>query len=100
VLGLFNLRGQVVPLFDTARLVGTGSTANPAFAVVVNLPAGLAGLATDGLPRREVLDRSVGSSELPGTDGMYAAGGDVAVLLDLATLLVHETVAANGTAHG
>jgi chemotaxis signal transduction protein len=92
VLGLFNLRGQIVALLDTAALLGLATVGTTAFAVVVNGPHGLAGLATTGFPLRGALDMSAGESELPGTRGLYHVDHRVAVLLDLAALLTPERV--------
>jgi chemotaxis signal transduction protein len=92
VLGLFNLRGHIVALLDTAALLGIGKIARTAFAVVVNCPQGPAGLATTRLPERGVLDTPVGESELPGTGGLYRMDQRVAVLLDPASLLTPERV--------
>jgi chemotaxis signal transduction protein len=86
VTGLFNLRGQIVPLLDTAALLGTGRVETIAFAVVVETQHGLAGLAVTGLPRRQLLDEPIGRSELPGTTGIYQVEQGVAALLDPATL--------------
>jgi purine-binding chemotaxis protein CheW len=90
VLGLFNLRGQIVPLFDTAALLGVDAVGAFAFAAVVQTPYGLAGLAATGLPQRAVLQTATGESELPGTIGVFRLGRRVAVLLDLAALLTPE----------
>ncbi len=87
VLGLFNLRGQIVPLLDTAALLGLGAVGTVAFVVVLQSGDGLAGLAATGLPRRAGLDREVGPSALPGTAGSYQIDGLAAVLLDPAALL-------------
>ena len=95
LLGLFNLRGQIVPLLDTAALLGTGRTETTTFVVVVDTPQGLAGLATTALPRRELLDTHVGPSELPGTTGLYRVGHEVAALLDLVALLSAERLRGN-----
>jgi chemotaxis signal transduction protein len=92
VLGLFNLRGQIVPLLDTAALLGIGTTETAAFAVVVECPQGLAGLATTGFPRREVLDAPSGPSELAGTTGLHRVGDRVATHLDPAALLSLERI--------
>ncbi len=76
VLGLFNLRGQIVPLFDTAVLLGVGTVdeAKSTFVAVVQTPYGLAGLAATGLPQRAVLETATGPSELPGTIGVFRRG--------------------------
>jgi len=94
VLGLFNLRGHIVTLLDTAALLGTGTTAptSVAFAVVVDGPQGPAGLATTGLPQRGVLGTPAGESELAGTSGLYHVNEHTAVLLDPVALLTPESV--------
>ena len=92
VLGLFNLRGQIVALFDTAALLGTGTIGTGAFAVVVNSPEGPAGMAATGVPQRGVLDEPAGESELPGTNGQFHVDQRVAVLLDPVSLLTSERV--------
>jgi len=95
LLGLFNLRGQIVPLLDTAAVLGTGRTETTTFVVVVASAQGLAGLATTGLPRRELLDTPAGPSELAGTTGLYRVGHEVAALLDPAALLSAERLRGN-----
>ena len=90
VLGLFNLRGEIVPLLDTAALLGLGKVGTVAFALVVQSPKGLAGLAATAFPQRALLDSLSGPSELPGTAGTYLLGRRVAVLLDPATLLASD----------
>jgi purine-binding chemotaxis protein CheW len=90
VLGLFNLRGHIVALFDTAALLGTGTISSAAFAVVVNSPEGPAGMAATGFPQRGVLDEPAGESELPGTNGQFHVDQRVAVLLDPISLLTPE----------
>jgi len=96
VLGLFNLRGQVIPLLDTAALLGTGTTETPAFAIVVGGTDGLAGLATTAVPRREMLGEPAAPSELAGTTGQYRVGQEVATLLDPAVLLSPERISGHG----
>lgn len=97
VMGLFNLRGQIVPLLDTARLLGRGAVDSAAYAVVVESPKGLAGLATTGFPERRALEESVGSSELAGTAGLYRVADRVAALLDPGVLLTGEPASAPGS---
>jgi purine-binding chemotaxis protein CheW len=87
VLGLFNLRGQIVPLFDTAALLGVGTVGPVRFAAVLQTPDGAAGLATTGLPQRAVLGPAIGPSELPGTTGVHRLDRRVIVLIDPAVLL-------------
>lgn len=87
VLGLFNLRGEIVPVLDVAALLGTGRTAPPKVVVVVNTPHGPAGLAVTAMPERVELDQPIGECELPAARGTYPVADHVAVLLDLDALL-------------
>ena len=96
VLGLFNLRGQIVPLFDTAVLLGVGTVETMGtveFAAVMQTDDGPAGLATTGLPRRAMLDAAIGPSELPGSNGIYRVDRHAVVLLDPTVLLTAERLA-------
>ena len=87
VLGLFNLRGQIVPLLDTAALLGLGAIGTVGFVLVLQSRDGLVGLAATGLPERTLLGEPAGPSELPGTTGTYQLRSRVAVLLDPEVLL-------------
>jgi chemotaxis signal transduction protein len=66
VLGLFNLRGEIVPLLDTASLLGIGRAGPVAFAVVLDTLAGIVALSADGFPTRRLLDTELGASEVLG----------------------------------
>jgi purine-binding chemotaxis protein CheW len=96
VLGLFNLRGEIVALLDTAALLGIGRVDATAFTVVLNCPQGPVGLAATGFPQPAVLDRPLGPSELPGTTGLYEVDQQVVALLDPAALLTPERVSGHG----
>jgi purine-binding chemotaxis protein CheW len=93
LLGAFNLRGEVVPIFDTATLLGIGNATGNPVAVVVNTTAGPAALVVSGLPRFVVLDSLVGPSELPGTVGVYTVDGGLVVMLDVEAMLVSQVEA-------
>ncbi|MBG6058935.1 purine-binding chemotaxis protein CheW [Cryobacterium sp. MP_M5] len=90
VLGLFNLRGQIVPLLDTAALLGLPAGQAPMFAVVLLSRQGLIALAATAFPRRVGLDDPVGPSDLPGTAGSYRVKGRVVVRLDPDLLLARD----------
>jgi purine-binding chemotaxis protein CheW len=87
ILGLFNLRGEIVPLLDTPALMGLGRIPDWPFVAVVRSSLGPAGLAATALPEAVVLREPVGSSESPATAGTYAVGRRLAVLLDIEELL-------------
>ncbi|MBV8692808.1 MAG: chemotaxis protein CheW [Actinobacteria bacterium] len=87
VLGLFNLRGEIVPLFDTAALLGLGGGTTSEFAVVVFTAAGPAGLAATGAPEAVELGDPIGGAEIVGGLSSYAIDGRVATLVDVDVLL-------------
>jgi purine-binding chemotaxis protein CheW len=87
MLGLFNLRGEIVPLLDTPALLGLGPIPDWLFVAVVRSSLGPAGLAASALPEPVDLSEPVGSSESPATAGTYAVGQRLAVLLDVEELL-------------
>ena len=86
-LGLVNLRGEVVPLLDTAVLLGMEPSPTVAFAVVVHTSLGLAALASTAMPEMVTLGDDIGPSELAGTSGRRRLDGGYAVLLDIDALL-------------
>ena len=88
LLGAFNLRGEVIPLFDTAALLGIGTIAGGPVAIVVNTTVGPAALVVSGLPQFVVLDGDAGASELRGTLGVFTIDDGLAVLLDVDELLM------------
>ncbi len=90
VAGLFNLRGQIVPLFDTAAVLGVGAVGGVTFAAVIETSLGLAGLAATELPQRALLTNRTGPSELPGTSGVYEHDRRVVVMLEPEALLTQE----------
>jgi purine-binding chemotaxis protein CheW len=93
LLGAFNLRGEVVPMFDVAALLGIGTLDEMPFALVVNTAAGPAGLVVSGLPKVAVLDEPIGPSELRGAVGMYRVDEGIALLVDVDVVLGAHTSA-------
>jgi purine-binding chemotaxis protein CheW len=90
VLGLFNLRGEIVPMLDTAVLLGLPRLGQVAYALVVQSRTGPAALAATAFPRRATLDPPPAPSELPGTAGIYRLGRQVVALLDPAVLVIND----------
>jgi purine-binding chemotaxis protein CheW len=88
VLGLFNLRGDMVPVFDTGRILGVGAVAAPAYVVVVDSAAGPAGLVAGGLPVTVRLGDALGPGESPVATGIHATeDGTVVTRLDVGLLV-------------
>jgi purine-binding chemotaxis protein CheW len=87
VLGVFNLRGSVLPILDSGLLLGREALGGASCAVVVDGGAGDAALVTSGVPVVVDLDRPVQPSRTPGTVGTYQVGDRLAPLIDPVALL-------------
>jgi purine-binding chemotaxis protein CheW len=96
LLGLFNLRGEIVPLFDTAALVGLGALSDWPFAAVVRTVRGTAGLGGSGLPESTMLGESIGPSDSLGTTGMYAVGRRLVALIEVDALFITPDLGSQG----
>jgi chemotaxis signal transduction protein len=94
VLGLFNLRGEIVPLLDTAALLGVGRIESGAFAVVLHTHLGTVALGATGFPPRRQLAEPVGHSELISGAVIHRVDGQVVVLLDVQAVLDSVTSSA------
>jgi purine-binding chemotaxis protein CheW len=102
VLGLFNLRGEIVPLLDVAALLGAGRTGPVAFAVVLDTRLGVVALSATSFPARRMLDAAPGTSDLSGA-ATYRVGRQLAVLVDVQAVLdavtAHHPVSTPGAPH-
>ena len=87
VLGALNLRGEIVAVLDTARVLGVGALGAVGFAAVVDHPYGTVALAAEGRPETALLGDHVGAGDLPGTVGSFAVGTTVVTLVDTGVLL-------------
>jgi purine-binding chemotaxis protein CheW len=87
VLGLFNLRGEIVPLLDTATVLGIRGTSAATFAVVLHTELGPVGLSATAVPERTLLEQPLGPIGLANTQGSYRLDDRVVVLLDVQGLL-------------
>lgn len=87
VRGLFNLRGEVVPLFDAGIALGQAPVAAGGHVAIVDTFDGLAGLATGGRTRRAMLGAVAGPASVTGGIERRAVDGLVATLIDVDELL-------------
>jgi len=87
LLGVFNLRGEVVPMFDTAALLGVGTLNSTSVVVVVNTARGAAGLVASGAPMVGVVGAEVGPSQLRATLGVHVVDDRIVVMVDIDVLL-------------
>lgn len=87
VVGLINVRGEIVPLFDVVRLTRAGRTGAHMYTAIVEVAAGTAALGASGAPVSEELGERMNDSTGHGCSGVYRHGERLATLLDLETLL-------------
>ncbi|WP_354698111.1 hypothetical protein DSM112329_03776 [Paraconexibacter sp. AEG42_29] len=94
LLGVTNVRGEVVPVVDTGAVLGVGPLRVAATAAVVDTARGPLALAGGDDPSSVVLDEAVGESDLPLGLVRHRTGDGVATLLDLDALAAVITGAA------
>lgn len=87
LIGVVNVRGEIVPLLDTAMLTGTGSLDEPPFAVLVSGGQDMVALAAQELPIAADFEEPVGPGSHPGEVGVYSSGGRLVVLIDVEELV-------------
>ena len=87
VLGLANLRGDVLPVFDAGRLVASPFPAEPQFVLVVETERGSAGVAASGMPSILDLQPALDSDRNLWSGSMHAIDGEPVVMLDVPALL-------------
>jgi chemotaxis signal transduction protein len=87
LIGVVNVRGEIVPLLDTGVLTGTGGLHEPPFAVLVSGAEEMVALAAEELPVATAFEEPVGPGAQPGELGVYSNGGRLVVLVDVEELV-------------
>ncbi len=87
LIGIVNVRGEIVPLLDTGVLTGTGTLTEPPFAVLVSGERDMVALAAQELPFAADFEEPVGPGTKPGQLGVYSNGGRLVVLVDIEELV-------------
>jgi chemotaxis signal transduction protein len=87
LIGVLNIRGEIVPLLDTGVLTATGALAEPPFAVLVSSEKEMVALAAEELPVATDFEEPVGPGTQPGELGVYSNGGRLVVLVDIEELV-------------
>jgi purine-binding chemotaxis protein CheW len=87
VLGVTNVRGEVVPVVDLGAALGVGALGRAPFAAVVEVRAGLVALASADVPETAELEEELGKADLAGATVRHAAGGHVVAGLDVEAVL-------------
>lgn len=87
VLGLFNLRGAVLPILDTATLLGHAPLTQVPLALVVQCGIATAALAATGQPSVVDLDAVVRTADSPGACAIHQFNDGLVTVLDVEALL-------------
>lgn len=88
ILGLLNVRGDIVPLFDTAVLMQSGTRGSTDFAILVETSEGPAALGLALMPLASEIDAEPGQAGSSGERRVYPAGGRLVTLVAIEDLLV------------
>jgi purine-binding chemotaxis protein CheW len=83
LLGVVNVRGEIIPLLDTGVLTSTGAIKTSPFAVLVSGQKDMVALAAEALPIAADFEEPVGPGSRQGELGVYSSGGRLVVLIDL-----------------
>lgn len=86
MLGLLNVQGQLVPMFDTAALLDNGAIVAPPYAAVIEVRGARGALAATAMPLTGELGEPIGRADVGGAVGTYAVGDRLVVLLDVEAL--------------
>jgi purine-binding chemotaxis protein CheW len=91
LLGVINVRGEIVPLLDTGVLTGIGAIKTSPFAVLVSGQKDMVALAAEELPIAADFEEPVGPGGRPGELGVYSSGGRLVVLIEIDELAKNQT---------
>jgi chemotaxis signal transduction protein len=90
LLGVLNVRGEIVPFFDTGTLTGSGKLRNPPFAVLLSGDKDLMALATLELPTTAEFEEPVAPGAKPGELGVYSQGDRLITLVNIEELVNNQ----------
>ena len=86
--GVFNARGQIIPLFDSAALLGGEPASDMEYVVVIDTVRGHAALTTTGVPEAISPPNPVNENESADQKGMYVLDdGRIVTELNIDALL-------------
>jgi chemotaxis signal transduction protein len=91
LVGLFNLRGDIVALFDIAALLGTGRAREGTHIVVVRNTLATLGLLAGGAPETTDLEEPVGEARSAAALGLYAVGTRLVALVSVDDLVIPDS---------
>lgn len=90
LIGLVNIRGQIVPVVDTGAPLGLAALGDPTHLAVTDTGGGIAAVGATGAPEPVTLGEAARAGDAPGARAWYDVGDRVVTLLDLDDLLDRE----------
>jgi purine-binding chemotaxis protein CheW len=87
LIGVLNIRGEIVALLDTGVMTATGALSEPPFAVLVSTEKEMVALAAEELPVAADFEKPVAPGTQPGELGVYSTGGRLVILVDVEELV-------------
>src|SRR3977135_2818043 len=87
LIGVLNVRGEIVPLLDTGVLTGTGVPGGPPLSVLRSPEEAVGAPAAEELPVAADFEDPVGPGTQPGELGVFSNGGRLVVLVDIEELV-------------
>ena len=90
LLGVINVRGEILPMLDTGLLTGSGALKSAPYSVLVNTDKELVALAAESMPITADFEEPVAAGSRPFEKGVYSSGGRLVVLLNLEELVANH----------
>jgi len=87
LIGVINVRGEILPLLDTGVLTGSGAIPSAPYSVLVNTDKETVALAAQAMPVTADFAEPVADGTHPGELGVYSSGGRLVVLIDTEELV-------------
>jgi chemotaxis signal transduction protein len=87
LLGVINVRGEILPLLDTGVLTGSGAIPSAPYSVLINTDKESVALAAQAMPITADFDEPVSEGSHPGELGVYSSGGRLVVLINTEELV-------------
>jgi purine-binding chemotaxis protein CheW len=87
LIGVINVRGEILPLLDTGVLTGSQAIPSAPYSVLVNTEKETVALAAQAMPVTADFEEPVGEGTRAGELGVYSSGGRLVVLIDTEELV-------------
>lgn len=87
LIGVINVRGEILPLLDTGVLTGSGAIPSAPYSILVNTEKETVALAAQAMPITADFEEPIGEGTHSAELGVYSSGGRLVVLIDTEELV-------------